>query len=96
MKNKILLMMIIIGSIALVTYFDESSGQKIQNFYKSNDNENKVQLIPYLEYRFQKRKEIDGYFVETYREYEVFEDAQGNIVKTVPTSNYDYIRYKKY
>jgi hypothetical protein len=38
---------------------------------------------------------VDGYIVETYREYEVYKDKDGNIFKQVPTSNFDYIKYKK-
>ncbi|MCQ6276826.1 hypothetical protein JMM81_18235 [Bacillus sp. V3B] len=39
--------------------------------------------------------EIDGYIVETYREYEIYKDNKGKIIKKVPTSNYDYLRYEK-
>lgn len=39
--------------------------------------------------------EIDGYIVETYREYEVYKDDKGEVIKKVPTSNYDYLRYEK-
>ncbi len=49
-----------------------------------------------LEYFLEGTKEVDGYIVETYREYEIYEDESGNIIKKVPTSNYDYISYKNY
>ncbi|WP_075034907.1 hypothetical protein [Halobacillus dabanensis] len=39
-------------------------------------------------------KIVDGTKVETYREYEVYKDENGNIVKRVPTSNYNYLRYE--
>ena len=39
------------------------------------------------------KSEVDGYMVETYREYEVYRDKNGGIIKTIPTSNYDYLRY---
>jgi hypothetical protein len=38
--------------------------------------------------------EVNGYIVETYREYEVYKNESGEVVKEVPTANYDYIRYK--
>ena len=39
---------------------------------------------------------IEGdYIIEEYREYEVFRDENGGILKSIPTSNYDYIRYYK-
>lgn len=54
-------------------------------------------LLPELEYIHQKDEdeEVDGYIVETYREYEIYKDQYGNIIKQVPTSNFDYIKYKK-
>jgi hypothetical protein len=39
--------------------------------------------------------EIDGYIIETYREYEIYKDNKGEVIKKVPTSNYDYLRYYK-
>ncbi|MCM3665804.1 hypothetical protein M3204_15400 [Mesobacillus subterraneus] len=55
-------------------------------------------IVPELEYIHEEDQdeEVDGYIVETYREYEVYKDKDGNILKQVPTSNFDYIRYKKY
>jgi hypothetical protein len=55
-------------------------------------------IVPELEYIHEEDKdeEVDGYIVETYREYEIYRDQDGNIVKQIPTSNYDFIRYKKY
>jgi len=63
-----------------------------------NANEEVSDLIlPEFEYIHQKDKdeEVDGYIVETYREYEIYKDQYGNIIKQVPTSNFDYIKYKK-
>lgn len=47
-----------------------------------------------LDQRLVGSEEVDGYLVETYREYELYEDREGNVKKVIPTSNYDYIRYK--
>lgn len=54
-------------------------------------------ILPELEYIHEESEdeEVDGYIVETYREYEIYKDQEGNIIKQVPTSNYDYIRYRK-
>lgn len=54
-------------------------------------------IVPELEYIHEEDQdeEVDGYIVETYREYEVYKDKDGNILKHVPTSNFDYIKYKK-
>ena len=55
-------------------------------------------ILPEFEYVHEKDKdkEVDGYIVETYREYEVHRDQNGNIIKQMPTSNYEYVRYKNY
>ena len=48
-----------------------------------------------LDMVLEEKTEIDGYIVETYREYEVYKDDKGQVIKKVPTSNYDYLRYYK-
>jgi hypothetical protein len=55
-------------------------------------------ILPEFEYVHEKAKdkEVDGYIIETYREYEVHRDQNGKIVKQIPTSNYEYVRYRKY
>jgi hypothetical protein len=55
-------------------------------------------IIPEFEYFHEEAldKEVDGYIIETYREYEIHRDQAGNILKQIPTSNYEYIRYRSY
>ena len=48
-----------------------------------------------LEMILEEVSEIDGYVVETYREYEIYKNENGQVASKVPTSNYDYIRYYK-
>ena len=48
-----------------------------------------------LEMIFEERMIEGDYIIEEYREYEVFRDENGGILKSIPTSNYDYIRYYK-
>ncbi|MFD2444881.1 hypothetical protein ACFSO7_13000 [Bacillus sp. CGMCC 1.16607] len=50
---------------------------------------------PTLEWIFEKQEKVDGYILETYREYEIYSDENGNKIKQVPTSNFDYLQYKK-
>ena len=39
-------------------------------------------------------KTVDGdYVIEEFREYEVYRDGEGRIIKSIPTSNFDYLRY---
>ncbi|EFV74610.1 hypothetical protein HMPREF1013_05162 [Bacillus sp. 2_A_57_CT2] len=69
----------------------------VQNDLETNED-NLDSIIPELEYLYEKDKdkEVDGYIVETYREYEIYKDEEGNIIKQVPTSNFNYLKYKKY
>ncbi|WP_085992677.1 hypothetical protein [Oceanobacillus senegalensis] len=47
-----------------------------------------------LEYVLVSTRVEDGYMIEKYREYEIYEDENGVVVKREPTSNYEFIRYK--
>jgi hypothetical protein len=58
-------------------------------------DEEKVLNMPKLDYLLEKEEEVDGYIVETYREYEIYHDEYGNEINKVPTSHLDFIRYKK-
>ncbi|MFC0272057.1 hypothetical protein ACFFIX_11405 [Metabacillus herbersteinensis] len=51
--------------------------------------------IPILESRLVDRTEVDGYIVETFQEYEVYKNENGEVLESVATENFDYIRYKK-
>ena len=35
------------------------------------------------------KSEIDDYIVETYQEYEIYKDENGQVIKKVPTSHFD-------
>jgi hypothetical protein len=52
-------------------------------------------IIPSLEYIFESQEEVDGYMIETYREYEIYRDENGDMIKKVPTSHFDFLKYKK-
>jgi hypothetical protein len=43
-----------------------------------------------------KVKANDGYIIETYREYEVYKNNDGEVTKRVPTSNEDTLKYWDY
>jgi hypothetical protein len=78
-----------------IEYFETDAN--VQNESETNDDLLEL-ILPELEYLHEKDKdeEVDGYIVETYREYEIYKDQDGNIIKQVPTSNFNYLRYKKY
>lgn len=70
------------------------TGASVEVDPETNEELSEV-ILPELEYLHEEDEEVDGYIVETYREYEIYKDQEGNIIKQVPTSNYDYIRYRK-
>jgi hypothetical protein len=39
-------------------------------------------------------EEKDGYWVETYQEFEILKDADGKTVEVKPTENYSYLKYR--
>ncbi|SDO50233.1 hypothetical protein [Halobacillus aidingensis] len=51
-------------------------------------------LIMELELVHEGMKMVDGTKVEAYREYEIYKDRDGNIVKEVPTEHYNYLGYE--
>ncbi|CDQ38634.1 MULTISPECIES: hypothetical protein [Virgibacillus] len=55
---------------------------------------NEVETDSTLEYMKEETEVENGYRIETYREYEIYTDKEGNIIKREPTSNYNYLRYK--
>lgn len=46
--------------------------------------------------QLEKTDKEDGYIIETYREYEIYKDAHGKIIKTVPTDKEDTLKYWDY
>ncbi|MFG6117117.1 hypothetical protein ACGTN9_18355 [Halobacillus sp. MO56] len=105
MKNSSALLAVVV--ILLFTAFLETPALNISGvtFAPSKNAEetsevsglsqkNKATAYSSLESVLVESKEVDGYLVETYQEIEIYKDQQGNIVKRVPTSNYDYIKYK--
>lgn len=48
---------------------------------------------PELVEKLEKTEKIDGYIVETYQEYEVYKDEDGNVVEEIPTSKMETLKY---
>lgn len=57
--------------------------------------EESVEVFSTVTHELEDSFERDGYVIEKYREYELFENEDGVIVKKIPTSNYEFLRYKK-
>lgn len=56
---------------------------------ETNDN-------PEVEEKLENVQKVDGYFVETYQEYDVYKDKNGKVTKEVPTSHTDTLKYWDY
>jgi hypothetical protein len=74
---------------------EEIEAVAIQTVDVAEETEVTEAMIPELEYQLEKQENVAGYIVETYREYEIYSDEYGNIIKKVPTSHLDFIRYKE-
>ena len=73
-----------------------SNSDMVEGETSTGENENEEFISNYtLEMIFEERIIEGDYIIEEYREYEVFRDENGGILKSIPTSNYDYIRYYK-
>lgn len=48
-----------------------------------------------FEFMLEDMNERNGKIIETYREYEVHKDTEGNIISRIPTDNYQYLQYDK-
>lgn len=73
----------------------ESVNDSVPAMAKSKEQK-KESLFFEVDERLINEEVIDGYLVETYREYELYKDQSGKVLKVIPTSNYNYIRYKIY
>jgi hypothetical protein len=49
--------------------------------------------VPVLEEKLEKTEKVPGYIVETYQEYEVYKDKDGNVIKSEPTGKIETLQY---
>lgn len=91
--------------LAVVAYLESPYSILNKNYAYSADepviaqpmDQNVSAEHPEIKEKLVKReKEEDGYIMETYREYEVYKDNAGNVVKTVPTDKEDTLKYWDY
>jgi hypothetical protein len=100
----------IVVTIAIIGYFDSplfaEKEDAISSFptlteetasaNASNEQDiEQSQQLPTLEIKLVEITEDEGYVVEMYREYEVYKDDEGAIIESIPTENYQYLRYKE-
>ncbi len=92
--------LLILGIVAFIEAPLALENERVDFFTSipvATEPENEAQLeavsIISLETELVKKEIIDGYIVETYQEFEVIRDQEGEIIESVPTSNYNYLRY---
>ncbi|MGG3890999.1 hypothetical protein [Metabacillus fastidiosus] len=103
--KKIITLLFILTIIVFVSYFKSSEKEYVTSFPSFSNEDSTVTTavesdeeklsLSVLEKKLVGSTYIDGYEVEVYREYEVYKDENGEIIESIPTSNYDYLRYKE-
>ncbi|MGE8206394.1 hypothetical protein ACQKP0_17945 [Heyndrickxia sp. NPDC080065] len=100
-KKKSLAAIFIICTLIFLAYLNGKTENDLSNVHTSipvfNDEQEETTeegVNPIFEYKFIDSKKEDGYVIETYREYEVYKDRNGTVIKTIPTKNYNYLKYK--
>jgi hypothetical protein len=57
------------------------------------ENEEEEAILASLELKLEKTELVDGYIIETYREYEIYNNEAGEVIKSIPTNHYEYLKY---
>ncbi|MDR7001675.1 hypothetical protein [Neobacillus niacini] len=74
------------------SYTATSSKQKVAKPVTAAPSDEGPDLVEKLE----KVEKVDGYFVETYQEYEVYKDENGKVKKEIPTDHVETLKYWDY
>ena len=104
MKKMPAMLFILLILIGITAYLDSPYSILNRNYSLSADQPAVVQPMSKMvssdesgiEEKLVKKAKVGGYIVETYREYEVYKDKDGNVSKKVPTSQYDELKYWDY
>lgn len=91
--------------ILLVVAYFESTADSYHGFTPTFENEDaetvsgqneeqQFETYSSVEYILEETEQVDGYLIETYRVYEVYEDENGEMIKREPTDEYEHLRYK--
>ncbi len=76
------------------TLVNESEMSNEKDAEETNTEEAEEAFADYTLEMILDGKTVDGdYVIEEFREYEVYRDGEGRIIKSIPTSNFDYLRY---
>jgi hypothetical protein len=88
-------------TLGFAAYLDSPYSFINKNYAYSTDQPVMVQPVdvepspdvPVLEEKLINTEKVDGYIVETYEEYEVYKDKDGNVLKSEPTGKIDTLQY---
>ncbi|RFU64917.1 hypothetical protein [Peribacillus glennii] len=107
LKKGKLLMAIILG-IAIISYIETKDfevmeklpanipiGEMEEPVNSEAEDDDTTGIIPELEIVLVETEKIDGHIIEKYQEFEVYKSTDGRVVKKVPTTHYNYIRYQE-
>ncbi|MUK87973.1 hypothetical protein GMD78_06120 [Ornithinibacillus sp. L9] len=89
---------ILVGFLEAQTIMDNEKKTNHYNFTDETESVNasgEPNLPSSTQYVLEESREEDGEIVEVYGEYEIYEDENGVVVERVPTSNYEFLRYKE-
>lgn len=104
MKTKVLTMFILIFIIGIVAYLDSPYSILNKNYSFTADEPVMAKPLepfsstdsPNIQEKLVKKEKVGGYIIETYREYEIYKDKEGHITKSIPTSNFNELKYWDY
>lgn len=71
---------------------DSDTSETAETNSDVEDEEEEAELTS-LELKLEKTELVDGYIVETYREFEIYSNEDGEVIKSVPTDHYEYLKY---
>jgi hypothetical protein len=91
---------LLLAFIAFLETPTASINKRFVHFYSEEVENTEVSTMqedalggPILDYKLEDAQIEEGYLVEIYREYEIYKDRNGEIIKTVATNNLEYLKY---
>lgn len=104
MKTNVSSLLVLVLLLGITAYLD-SPYSFINRPYTFSSNQPAAATLaqppdpseqPELVEKLEKKTKVDGYIIETYREYEIYKNKEGTVKKSVPTSKTNTLRYWDY
>lgn len=105
--RKYLALLVLVAAFVFVAYlespgetvgfesvFREEVADSAANASREVMGQQEEQIKTFYEFVQEDINTENGEVIETYREYEFFEGEDGEIIKKVPTDNYNYLKYQ--